>query len=263
MCVGGAFPLYGNVSQVAVVHLTPAQASGELAGGRDIGEAMAGVVQQLMDPGTVQSTPGLYALITLAEGGSIGANKKGAIYRPPGSLGTGNPITGDYSFDPVMTVQFTAGSGGYNTGLPEDRVVTAEMIRESDAEGRVHGQAVKAAMKHAWNGYTKYAWGFDELKPLSHHGTNNWGGMGVTLVDSLDTLWIMGLKSEFNAARDWVRDHLSFDNAGSVSVFETTIRELGGLLAAYDLSGDKVFLTKAQDLGKRLFGAFNTPSGGL
>jgi hypothetical protein len=85
--------------------------------------------------------------------------------------------------------------------------------------------------------------------------------MGVTLVDSLDTLWLMGLKAEFEQARDWVRDSLTFDNAGSVSVFETTIRELGGLLSAFDLSGDTVFLNKAKQLGDRLMPAFRSPSG--
>jgi len=85
--------------------------------------------------------------------------------------------------------------------------------------------------------------------------------MGVTLVDSLDTLWLMGLKEEFREARDWVASSLSFDRAGTVSVFETTIRELGGLLAAYDLSKDKVFLTKAQQLADKLTPAFNSPSG--
>jgi hypothetical protein len=56
-------------------------------------------------------------------------------------------------------------------------------------------------MKHAWKGYKTYAWGRDELKPLSKSGTDPWGGMGVTLVDSLDTLWIMGMKDEFKDAR--------------------------------------------------------------
>lgn len=54
----------------------------------------------------------------------------------------------------------------------------------------------------------------------------------------------MGMKDEFWRARDWVRDHLTFSNAGEVSVFETTIRELGGLLSAYDLSGDDIFKEK-------------------
>ena len=88
-----------------------------------------------------------------------------------------------------------------------------------------------------------------------------WGGIGCTLVDSLDTLWLMGMKEEFKEARDWVANHLSFDRAGRVSVFETTIRELGGLLAAFDASGDTVFLDKAEDLGERLSAAFSSPTG--
>ena len=63
------------------------------------------------------------------------------------------------------------------------------------------------------------------------------------------------------AARGRVASSLRFDRTGSVSVFETTIRELGGLLAAFDLSGDAVFLDKAEDLGRRLLRAFDTPSG--
>jgi hypothetical protein len=88
-----------------------------------------------------------------------------------------------------------------------------------------------------------------------------------SLVDSLDTLWLMGLKDEFWDARDWVRDHLAFDNVAGedsvhgVSFFETTIRSLGGLLAAYDLSRDEAFLRKADDLGSRLVKAYDTPSG--
>lgn len=85
--------------------------------------------------------------------------------------------------------------------------------------------------------------------------------VGVTLVDSLDTLWLMGLKTEFAEAREWVASKLSFDHAGSVSVFETTIRELGGLLSAFDLSGDAIFLEKAKQLGDRLAKAFDTGSG--
>ncbi|CAN0562760.1 unnamed protein product, partial [Ectocarpus sp. 12 AP-2014] len=75
-----------------------------------------------------------------------------------------------------------------------------------------------------------------QVKPLSKKGSDNWGGMGVTLVDSLDTLWLMGLTEEFYNGRDWVRDHLTFNEVGMVSVFETTIRVLGGLLSAFELS---------------------------
>lgn len=48
----------------------------------------------------------------------------------------------------------------------------------------------------------------------------------------------------------------------AVNLFETTIRLLGGLLAAYHLSGgDALYLTRATDLGQRLLPAFDSPSG--
>lgn len=67
---------------------------------------------------------------------------------------------------------------------------------------------------------------------------------------------------EFWEARDWIKQSLNFNNVKkAVSVFETTIRNLGSMLSAYDLSGDKLFLEKADDLGQRLLKAFNSPSG--
>lgn len=52
--------------------------------------------------------------------------------------------------------------------------------------------AVVAAFKHAWKGYKKYAWGHDHLKPIT--GTfHDWFNLGLTIVDALDTIYIMGL----------------------------------------------------------------------
>jgi mannosyl-oligosaccharide alpha-1,2-mannosidase len=128
----------------------------------------------------------------------------------------------------------------------------------SDAEGEGIAEQVKAAMQHAWGSYEKRCFGSDELLPQSGRGQENWGGLGVTLVDSLDTLWIMGMHKEFQRARDWVATRLSFRRPGkTVSVFETTIRDLGGLLSAHSLTGDTVFLTKACELADRLLHAFD------
>ena len=69
--------------------------------------------------------------------------------------------------------------------------------------------------------------------------------MGVTIVDSLDTLLLMGLEEEYLQARDWVVYELDPAHTRQVGLFETTIRVLGGLLSAYHLSGDRVFLDKA------------------
>mmetsp|Transcript_492 Transcript_492/g.1084 ORF Transcript_492/g.1084 Transcript_492/m.1084 type:complete len:613 (+) Transcript_492:244-2082(+) len=156
--------------------------------------------------------------------------------------------------DQLPYAEYKGGDSPYNYKTPEIR-------EQSDALARSRRIHVKDAMKHAWAGYKQYAWGYDELLPVSHRGRNNWGGMGTTLVDSMSTLWLLNMTDEFNEARDWVRNELTFDTVGAVSVFETTIRSLGGLLSAYDLSGDRVFLNKADDLGSRLMKAFNSPSG--
>jgi mannosyl-oligosaccharide alpha-1,2-mannosidase len=120
--------------------------------------------------------------------------------------------------------------------------------------------AVVGAIRHAWGGYVKYAWGADELKPISKRSTD-WIGLGLTILDSLDVLWMAGLTDEFTKGVEWIRQSLDFRKQRMVSFFETTIRCLGGLVTAYELSGDAVLLEKATDLGERLGKAFATPSG--
>ena len=109
---------------------------------------------------------------------------------------------------------------------------------------------VKAEFLHAWNGYKKYAWGHDDLKPLSktHH---DWYAQPLlmTPVDSLDTMIIMGMDEEAAATRAYIVEHLSFDKDIDVQNFEITIRILGGLIANYQLTGDKRLLNLADDLG--------------
>ncbi|ESR41000.1 Mannosyl-oligosaccharide 1,2-alpha-mannosidase MNS1 [Citrus sinensis] len=122
-------------------------------------------------------------------------------------------------------------------------------------------QKVKDAMIHAWSSYEKYAWGQDELQPQTKNGVNSFGGLGATLIDALDTLYIMGLDEQFQRAREWIANSLDFNKSYDASVFETTIRVVGGLLSAYDLSGDKVFLEKARDIADRLLPAWNTRTG--
>ena len=123
--------------------------------------------------------------------------------------------------------------------------------------------AVKEAFIHSWRGYKSYAWMQDEVAPLSQTANDKFGGWGATLVDSLDTLWILGLVDEFEAAVHQVRT-LDFSTCtlDHLNVFETTIRFLGGLLGAYDVSGQKynVLLDKAVELGDMLYHAFDTPN---
>ena len=50
---------------------------------------------------------------------------------------------------------------------------------------------------YAYDGYLKYAYPYDELRPLSCDGVDTWGSYSLTLIDALDTLAIMGNYTEF------------------------------------------------------------------
>jgi mannosyl-oligosaccharide alpha-1,2-mannosidase len=173
------------------------------------------------------------------------------------------PVAEDYD----IGEEFVARGGSrfleYVDGTPGPYEITETLRQQSDQVARSRRFHVQKAMRFVWGNYVKYAFGKDELKPQSASGSDQWGGQGITLVDSLDTLWLMNLKDEFWQARDWVRDHLDHSTVGSVSVFETTIRDLGGLLAACDWSKDRVFLDKAVDLGDRLLRAFDGATTGI
>eukprot|EP00979_Chaetoceros_neogracilis_P004720 scaffold815_cov273-Chaetoceros_neogracile.AAC.26 len=142
---------------------------------------------------------------------------------------------------------------------PYSSFMNQEMKRKSDDLARKRRGYIKAAMQHAWKGYKTHAFGADEVGPISGKPNSHWGGIGTTLVDALDSLWLMDMKDEFYEARDWVRDKLDHNKNMDASLFETTIRSLGGLLSAYEWSGDRIFLEKAQDLGNRLVKAFDAP----
>jgi Glycosyl hydrolase family 47 len=123
-------------------------------------------------------------------------------------------------------------------------------------------EKIRSACKHIWNGYKKYAWGYDVLKPVSNTGENWYGtSLVMTPVDGFDTFYLLGLKDEANESKDLIFSKLSFDINEEVQFFEVTIRFLGGLISAYELDGDRRFLDLAIDLGKRLMPVFNTPTG--
>ncbi len=72
----------------------------------------------------------------------------------------------------------------------------------------------------AWKNYVRYAWGHNELKPLSKtfHNPNvlGWVPLGATIVDSIDTLYIMGLQEEYEQAAEWVKTKLTLKDAVSI-----------------------------------------------
>ncbi|GAX82543.1 hypothetical protein CEUSTIGMA_g9970.t1 [Chlamydomonas eustigma] len=144
-------------------------------------------------------------------------------------------------------------------------------------------EKIKDAMRWSWKGYRETAWGHDEMgvimsqKPASSTASSeatsgqphpaakpvDWMYIGLTPVDAMDTLLMMGLQEEYSEARAWVELGLDFNISDiPLSVFEVNIRVLGGLLSTFYLSGgDMVLLRKAVDLGERLVAAMNTSLG--
>lgn len=155
------------------------------------------------------------------------------------------------------------------TPLPTEKPIQLPKVQydfpketSSQAKERKRRQAaVKEAFQRCWKAYKDHAWMKDEVSPISGGSSENFGGWAATLVDSLDTLWIMGLKKEFHEAVDAaIQIDLRKCALDQINVFETTIRHLGGFLAAYDLSGDERLLKKAKEFGDMLIVAFDTPN---
>lgn len=125
---------------------------------------------------------------------------------------------------------------------------------------------VRSEFQWAWRNYVAKAWGKDEINPVSGTSSSFFiegHDLGLSLVEALDTLWIMGLDAEFQAGVDWVKTSLDFDIDGDAQVFETNIRLVGGLLSAHLACGDPVLLAKARDLADRLAKAFEASPHGL
>ncbi|KAI8614585.1 glycoside hydrolase [Chytriomyces sp. MP71] len=124
-------------------------------------------------------------------------------------------------------------------------------------------QFVKKMTIHAWQGYRTYAWGHDDLAPVRKKPVDWYRNQTLlnTAVDSLDTLYLLGLEDEYQEAKKLVLA-LDFSKITErVSVFETTIRVVGGLLGAYDLEGDPKLIGKCVELVDRLMPAFDTANG--
>jgi ER degradation enhancer, mannosidase alpha-like 2 len=126
----------------------------------------------------------------------------------------------------------------------------------------VMAERVRQEFLLTWNAYKQYAWGHDELRPLSK-GYHDWYGTSLcmTQLDALDALTLMGLKDEADKTREYLVKNLSFDKDIEVKNFEIVIRMLGGLLSNFQMSGDTSLLKLADDLGNRLLPVFNSPTG--
>lgn len=150
----------------------------------------------------------------------------------------------------------------------------ASTLRFTEKQKHHYRNKVKLMFYHAYNSYLNYAYPLDELKPLSCSGMDTWGSFSLTLIDSLDTLLIMGNETEFVRASKLILDSIKVDSNVNVSVFETNIRVVGGLLTAHLLSGRVAaipqepgwpcsgpLLRLAERFAQKLLPAFNTDTG--
>ncbi len=138
------------------------------------------------------------------------------------------------------------------------------VLAMTDAEKAEMAGRVREETVHAWEGYKKYAWGHDALRPLSKKPFD-WYGDGhsllMTPVDALDTLTLMGLKPQADEARELIDTKLNLDQDIYVKDFEITIRLLGSLISCYEMTGDKRLLELADELGRRMLPMFDSPTG--
>ncbi|KAM6512099.1 hypothetical protein FALCPG4_017082 [Fusarium falciforme] len=145
------------------------------------------------------------------------------------------------------------------------------------ASNKERQRAVKEAFNFSWRNYAKYAMPHDSLRPLDKSYEDDRNGWGVTAVDALSTAIIMHEKETVNEILEFIKT-IDFTTTAKenelISLFESTIRYIGGLISAYDLlngpykslvssnpSSIKILLDQAESLAKSLSVAFTTPTG--
>jgi hypothetical protein len=125
--------------------------------------------------------------------------------------------------------------------------------------------SIREEFLHAWRGYRKIAWGRDEFRPRSavpHDFFIEGQSFALSMIEALDTLYVMGLDGELRDAVLWLRINLSFDVDGEVQMFEAVIRMVGGLLAGFYATGEHFLFSAARDLADRLYPCFEkSPTG--
>jgi hypothetical protein len=130
---------------------------------------------------------------------------------------------------------------------------------------RAIAHQVRDEFLHAWNGYKRFAWGHDEVRPVSGTASDFFiegHSIGLSIIEALDTLYVMELDDELKLCVDWLRTHIDFDIDGSMQMFEAVIRVVAGLISGYLATGERFMLDGARDLADRLLVCFTkSPSG--
>ncbi|KAJ6588148.1 glycoside hydrolase family 47 protein [Mycena capillaripes] len=104
----------------------------------------------------------------------------------------------------------------------------------------------------SYNAYKQFAFGHDDLSPVSKGFSDGRNGWGASIVDAMPTMVIMGLEDIFEEAVNFSSkiDFSKSQTGDTVSLFETTIRYVAGFLSSYELSDKKfpVLVQKAKEV---------------
>ena len=183
---------------------------------------------------------------------------------PPAEFSIQQKVFGQYTFHEKHPIkEYLRFSSSAPPAIPRVQHDFGMESQEDKAKRLERLAAVKSSFQHSWQGYKTHAWLKDELSPLDGGAVQSFGGWAATLVDTLDTLWIMGMKEDFEEAVNATKDiDFSTTSEETLNIFETTIRYLGGFLGAYDLTNGTypVLLQKATEVGDFLYCAFDTPN---
>eukprot|EP00884_Botryococcus_braunii_P010908 jgi/Botrbrau1/19819/Bobra.0124s0060.1 len=136
----------------------------------------------------------------------------------------------------------------------EDWLVWPTSLTEWDKRA----ETVRQAMMQSWKVYESVAFGRDELLPVTSKGDDSLGGLGLSLVEALPTLHLMGLTAEFQRARDWVEKEMVVEGRVRVNRGLAGAGAVAALLSAYDFTEDEVLLARARQLADHLL---HLPSG--
>nr|XP_017008629.2 mannosyl-oligosaccharide alpha-1,2-mannosidase IA [Drosophila takahashii] len=143
----------------------------------------------------------------------------------------------------------------------EEEVILIEDINPVEMR-----QKIKEMMLHAWRNYARSVWGANEYRPISGrvHVAGDFGAykLGATIIESLDTLHLMGLNKELKRSRNWIEKSFSLDRVDeALPVFELTSRLLCPMLTLYSLTGDPLYKDKAIHIANKILPAFETETG--
>ena len=139
-------------------------------------------------------------------------------------------------------------------------LAVAPALAVPDQSWKALAADVRAQMAWTWHHYAERCLGQDQIRPVSGTGAafffRNGPPLGLSIVEALDTLYLMGLDAELAQGVRWIADNLHFEIDGEVQLFETGIRMVGGLLSGWGATKEKKLLALARDLADRLSPAF-------